>query len=114
MPSGDITNFTELVDIGNIFDPQTGRLTIKDEGKYTLHISAFKYGSYGKRGEIRIYKNQDVVQTIYETDEENYLMMNVVFTLHLQKGDEVKLVNEFDESIFVQSDYPFTFTGYKT
>ena len=77
-------------------------------------VSAYKWGTYGKRGLITVYKNQDVVQRIYESDGGNFLMMNSVFTLHLQKGDEVKLDNRYDESIYVDSDYyPFTFTGYK-
>merc|ERR1712012_1455820 len=113
LPRGDITGFTELIDVGDIFDPQTGRLTIKDEGKYTLIVSANKNGYFGKQGEIFVYKNQDLVQQIYEGDEENYSMMNVVVTLHLQKGDEVKLYNIYDESIYVNSYVPFTFTGYK-
>jgi len=114
LPRGDITEFTELVDIGNIFDPQTGRLTIKDEGWYTLIVSAYKSREHGKEGWIRVYKNQELVQDIYEEDEENNLMMNVVVTLHLQKGDEVNLWNYYDESIYVNSsDAPLSFTGYK-
>merc|ERR1712012_1480469 len=113
LPKGDITDFTELIDIGNIFDPQTGRLTIKDEGMYSLIVSGFKNRNHGNIGLIYVYKNHDLVQRIYEGDKENFLMMNVVFTLHLQKGDEVKLYNYYDESIYVNSDYPFTFTGYK-
>ena len=113
MPSGDITDFTELVDIGEIFNPTTGRLSTNEEGDFLLHVSAFKNGDYGKRGVIFVYKNQDLVQSIIEDDEENGLMMNSVFTLHLQKGDEVKLYNNDDESIYVSSFYPLTFTGYK-
>merc|ERR1711997_1347551 len=101
LPKGDITDFTELVDYGEIFNPTTGRLTSNEEGVFSLHVSAYKSGNQGKGGVIRVYKNQDLVQQIYENDEENGLMMNVVFTLHLQKGDEVKLYNAIDESIWV-------------
>merc|ERR1719367_863008 len=76
MPVGHITGFTELVDIGSNFDPQTGRLTIKDEGMYTLIVSALKH----------------------KENPENGSNMNGVVTLHLQKGDEVKLYNDYDES----------------
>merc|ERR1719278_1621200 len=75
LPSGDITDFTELVDIGEIFNPTTGRLTSNEEGEFLLHISAYKSGSYGKGGEIKVYKNQDVVQYIFEYDKGNRLMM---------------------------------------
>merc|ERR1719245_1151559 len=68
LPDGYITDFTELVDIGNIFDPQTGRLTIKDEGIYTLIVSAYKNGGHGNRGLIYVYKNQEQVQHIYESE----------------------------------------------
>jgi len=113
---GDITNFTELVDVGDIFNPTTGRLSIKEdsqEGKYVFYVSAYKSGIYGNQGDIEVYKNQDLVQDIYESDEGNDLIMNSVFTLHLQKDDEVKLYNEADESINVYRYNPLTFTGYK-
>jgi len=114
LPEGDITwRFTELVDIGEIFNPTTGRLSIKDDGVYEMHVSARKSRSYGKEGLIKVYKNQHLVQQIYDTDEKNKLMMNAVFTLHLKKGDEVKLYNQFDKSISVRSYNPLTFTGYK-
>merc|ERR1712203_787995 len=38
LPRGDITDFTELVDYGDIFNPTTGRLTINEEGDFLLHI----------------------------------------------------------------------------
>jgi len=116
LPPGDITNFTELVDVGDIFNPTTGRLTINDEqqeGTYKVSVSAYKSGAYGKEGLIKVYKNQDCVNWIYESDEENYLMMNAVVTLHLQKDDEVKLYNKHDTSIGTYIYHPFTFTGYK-
>ena len=116
MPYGDITGFTEFIDIGNNFDPHTGRFTIKDiqqSGLYTFHISAWKMDIHGKEGEIKVYKNEEDVQHIYENDAEHSLMMNSVFTLRLFEGDEVKLVNGNDESIYVTSLIPFTFTGYK-
>merc|ERR1712203_134744 len=113
LPKGDITDFTELVDVGGIFNPTTGRLTTNGEGDFLLHVSAYKSGNYGNRGEIMVFKNEYVVQEIRENDEENSSMMNAVFTLHLQKGDEVKLNNRVDESIHVHSYNPLTFTGYK-
>jgi len=116
LSSGDITDFTELVDMGEIFNPTTGRLSINEdslEGIYVLYVSAYKNANDGNKGYIKVYKNKDWVQGIYESDRGNYLMMNAVFTLHLQKGDEVKLYNQYDESIYVNSNFPFTFTGYK-
>ena len=108
-----------MIDSGNIFDPKTGRLTIKDEqqnGIYVFQISALKSAPYGKsrRGLIVIYKNQDLSQQIYESDGENASMMNSLFTFHLKKGDEVKLKNyEGDYSIYVTDSFPLIFTGYK-
>jgi len=123
---GDITNFTELVDVGDIFNPTTGRLSINEdslEGMYEFQVNAFKLGDIepypnfegivGKEGGIIVYKNQKCVQVIYEQDEGHALMMNAVFTLHLQKGDEVKLENKFLKSIFVDRVAPLTFTGHK-
>ena len=105
-----------MVDVGDIFNPTTGTLSINDdqqEGNYELHISARKSGNFGKMGLIKVYKNQEQVQTIFETDGDHCLMMNAVFTLHLLKDDEVKLYNSYDDSIYVDSSNPLTFTGYK-
>ena len=82
-------------------------------GNYIFQINGFKSGRRGKEGVIEVLKNNDSIQHIFEEDEQNSLMLNSVFTLHLQKGDEVKLYNYYDESIYVQSDIPLTFTGYK-
>ena len=86
---------------------------VSQEGFYVIYVSAYKHKSCGTQGDIQVYKNGGLVQSIYESDAENYHMMNAVFTLHLQKGDEVKLYNYYDDSIYVRGDYPFTFTGYK-
>ena len=105
-----------MVDVGDNFDPKTGRFTIKDEqqnGNYIFQISGFKSGRRGKEGVIEVLKNNDSIQHIFEEDEQNSLMLKSVFTLHLRKGDEVKLHNNNDESIYVNSYNPFTFTGYK-
>ena len=107
-----------MIDSGNIFDPKTGRLTIKDEqqnGIYVFQISALKEAPYGKSrpGLIVINKNQDLSQGIIEADDENASMMNSLFTLHLKKGDEVILRSFFNESIQVTYNAPFTIIGYK-
>ena len=119
-----ITDFTELVDVGNNFDPKTGIFTIKEEdqeGNYIFHINAYKEGDgwlhidegTGEIGVIFVYKNQEHVHSIYEQDARNSLKMNSVFTLHLKKGDEVRLKNEYSRSVFITVVDPFTFTGYK-
>ena len=116
LPRGDITNFAELIDVGNNFDPMTGVFTIKEdkeEGVYKFQISAFKNGRDKSEGWINAFKNLDFVLSIYDWDNNNSLMMNSVFTLHLQKGDYVKLQNIFGNTIEVNRGTPLTFTGYK-
>ena len=118
MPEGDITDFTELVDVGSNFDPKTGRLTINNDeqnGYYVFHISAYKSYDNGKLGDIRAFRNHDVhpFQSIFEYDVENDLMMNSVVTSHLQNGDKVILTNGYSDSVYVDSIHPSTFTGYK-
>jgi len=113
LPYGNITDFTEIVDVGDIFNPTTGRLSIKDKGYYVLHVSAYKSGPYSKIGEIGVHKNDHWVQSVYEGDVTNDLMLDGVFILYLQKGDEVKLYNGYDDSIWNKSYNPLTFTGYK-
>merc|ERR1712126_136193 len=111
---GYITDYTELVDVGNNFDPKTGRLTVKDEqqnGNYIFQLSGFKSGSRGQEGVIEVLKNNDFIQQIFEEDEKHSLMLNSVFTVHLEKGDEVKLHHNNDEAIYVNRYNPFTFTG---
>jgi len=73
-----------------------------------------KDGYHGKEGYIDVYKNGNWVQRNYETDASHSLRMNDIMSFILKKGDEIKLVNNKDDSIYVDSDYrPFTFTGYK-
>merc|ERR1712136_468440 len=82
LPTGDITDFTESVDVGDIFNPTTGRLKINEdslEGKYVFYVSARKGKNYEKKGMITVYRNQENVLEIYESDEGNELMFNVVF-----------------------------------
>merc|ERR1712136_303476 len=82
LPFEDITDFTELVDVGDIFNPTTGRLKINEdslEGKYVFYVSARKGKNYEKKGMITVYRNQENVLEIYESDEGNELMFNVVF-----------------------------------
>merc|ERR1719278_1793270 len=42
LPSGDITDFTELVDYGDIFNPTTERITTNDEGYYKIQVNTHK------------------------------------------------------------------------
>jgi len=115
LPVGDITNFTEIIDVGNNFDPMTGVFAInedKEEGVYKFQISVFKDGRGKSEGLIIVLKNQDWAYSIYDWDNTNSYMMNSVFTLHLQKGDNVELRNGNSDSIAV-IDTPLTFTGYK-
>merc|ERR1712079_510526 len=54
LPKGYITDFTELVDYGEIFNPTTGRLTTNEAGVFSLHVSAHKSRTYGKGGVIQV------------------------------------------------------------
>ena len=84
----------------------------KEEGVYKFQISVFKDGRGKSEGLIIVLKNQDWAYSIYDWDNTNSYMMNSVFTLHLQKGDNVELRNGNSDSIAV-IDTPLTFTGYK-
>jgi len=115
LPKGYINNFTEIFDVGNNFNPKTGSFRINNEdqfsnGNYIFNVNAMKYTfAYG---DISVWKNQKPIKVI---DIFNTEIMNSVFTLYLQKGDEVKLKNEkysVRSRIIVTSDYPLTFTGY--
>jgi len=118
LPRGDIKGYDELIDIGNNFNPSTGVFIVgnkeEDEGTYVFFFSGHKDGYHGKEGYIDVYKNGNWVQRNYETDASHSLRMNDIMSFILKKGDEIKLVNNKDDSIYVDSDYrPFTFTGYK-
>ena len=122
LPQGDITNFTELIDMCNNFDPKTGVFTIhddKDEGVYQFHFST--YNRSGLR--LGVWKNIDEVRDIIRSLE-SYSTSNQiesiyasasgtvtsVFTLYLQKGDELVLYNYANQFTGIM---PLTFTGYK-
>ena len=115
LPKGYINNFTEIFDVGNNFNPKTGSFRINNEdlfsnGNYIFNVNAMQFRlAYG---DISVWKNQERVKII---DRFYTGIMNNVFTLHLQKGDKVKLKNEkysVYSKIIVTSDYPLTFTGY--
>ena len=114
---GDITGYDELIDVGNNFNPSTGVFTVgnkeEDEGTYVFQFSGYKSGEHGKKGRILVYKNGNFVQDIDETDTSHWLRMNDIMSFNLEKGDEIKLWNYVDDSIYIDSHYPFTFTGYK-
>jgi len=117
LPTGDITGYDELIDVGNNFNPSTGVFTVgnkeEDEGTYVFLFSGRKDAS-GKEGYIKVYKNGIQVQYNYESDASHVLQMNDIMSFNLEKGDRIKLHNSWSDSIYVQSDYhPFTFTGYK-
>ena len=118
MPSySDITDYDELIDVGDNFNPSTGVFTVgnkeEDEGTYVFLFSGHKNGDHGKEGWIEVYKNGGYVQWNLETDASNSLRMNDIMLFNLKKGDEIKLYNYYYDSIEVWSIYPFTFTGYK-
>ena len=121
MPQGWITDFYEDIDVNNNFDPVTGVFTLKEdyeEGVYIFEVGAYKSGKHGKEGLIRVYKNYNstanyLVHEIHEGDADNYSTMNSVLTLDLEKGDEVKLRNYDNHTIYVNTYHPLIFTGYK-
>ena len=115
LPSGDIKDYTELIDANDNFNPKTGVFWLNNDsenGVYEFHVSGLKSGFYGHSGLIYVYKNNDYIQSIYEQNANHYHMMSAVFTLYLQRGDKVPLENEYKNSIHVESIHPFTFTGY--
>ena len=119
LQSGWMNGYTELIDVGNNFNPQTGAFTLMtdaQQGFYFFQFQGYKIG--GKRGQIQIVKNDRPVADITEGDDKNPSMITGLITLYLKKGDKVRLHNFEDDSIFVSRDYftvdhPFTFTGYK-
>ena len=117
LPTGDITDYDELIDVGNNFNPSTGVFTVgnkeEHEGTYVFLFSGRKSDAKGKEGLIKFYKNGDYVQSNVESDASNSLQMNSIVPFNLKKGDEIKLKNDYDDSIYVTSNEPFTFTGYK-
>jgi len=121
LPTGDITGYDELIDVGNNFNPSTGVFTVgnkeEDEGTYVFLFSGFKSPPKtlpnGKEGFIKVYKNGIEVQYNWESDASRDLQMNHIMSFNLNKGDEIKLYNVYDHSIVVRNYEPFTFTGYK-
>ena len=119
MPRGDIKNYDELIDVVNNFNPSTGVFTVgnkEDEGDYFFLFSGSKDGDYGKEGWIKVYKN-GIVQHNWDNFKAPHFgihQMNSIISFEaLKKGDEIKLNNFYDDSIYVNSVIPFLFTGYK-
>ena len=113
MPVGYITGYSELIDVGNNFDPQSGIFTLNMEEEEGIFV--FQYQGYKSRtmkGWIQVYKNGEAVQQTLEKDDDNSMLTGIV-TLDLHVGDQVVLVNYNNDSIVVTRSDPFTFTGYK-
>ena len=117
LPKGKIVNHTELIDVNSNFNHRTGVFSLKkdsDNGVYKFEYSGYKTQDCGKDGQIMVFKNRDLVQLNKASDSNNSFMITGIFTLHLKKGDEVKLENFRDPcSIYISRERPFTFTGYK-
>jgi len=120
LPFGDVKNYKELTDSSNSFNPATGVFTISDysyEGTYIISYSGRCDGVHGGDnvdGNIRVIKNNDyIVQDNYDGDENSTLQMNGMVAIYLQLGDELKLYNMFDDSIYINGYAPLTFTGHK-
>jgi len=117
LPQGHITGYNELIDVGNNFNPSTGYFTVgdkeEDEGTYVFLFSGRKDGDYGKDGWIDVYKNGNFVQRNQESDASHDLQMNDIMSFNLKVRDQINLENRYDDSIYVASYLPFTFTGYK-
>jgi len=118
---GDITDYNELIDVNNNFDPVTGKFSVYqdgEEGTYMFLLSGFKSYAHKQRGVVYLYKNGEIVKvSIWNNDHDHStdheFVTSTLVTLHLQKGDEVKLDNRGSASVYVDSENPFTFTGYK-
>ena len=121
LPFGDIRNYTELIDVGNHFNPSTGVFNVgnneEDQGTYVFFFSAYKWNAKTD-AQIYIYKNGQEIQRIWEqlskSDESNSLQIIGMTTVNLKIGDKINLSNDADETIYVRSNsYPFSFIGYK-
>ena len=117
MAAGDITDYDELIDVANNFNPSTGVFTVgnqeEDKGTYVFLFSGHKSRYYGKKGSIQFHKNGVCVQATSETDDSHDLHIDNIMSINLDKGDQIKLYNYYDASIYVNYEYPFTFTGFK-
>ena len=115
MPEGVITGYQRLIDVAGNFDTSSGIFTVgnKDEetGIYTFFYAGWKNPGY--LGAITVSKNDEIIQLNMEDDREHTLQINGMFSLNLEKGDKVKLSNQFAGSIDIRKTRPFTFTGYK-
>jgi len=118
LPTGDIKDYDELIDVGDNFNPSTGVFTVgsneEDEGTYVFQYSCYKNGDSGMEGHIYVMNNiEGIVQGFYEEDRSS-LQMNGISSFNLKSGSQINLYNvQFGESIFVANGYPFIFTGFK-
>ena len=114
LPEGDVTDWTELIDVVNNFDPVAGIFTVdkdEDAGIYMFLVSGYKDGDDKVWAEI--YKNDEYGLVIREESSGPETMLSGLVTLHLEKGDKVKLYNKNAGSIYVGFNEPLTLTGYK-
>ena len=103
--------------MGDNFNPSTGVFTVGNkeeyEGTYVFLFSGVKSEGYRKEALIKVYKNGNEVQYNFESDASHHLQVNSIVSFNLKKEDQIKLYNYNADSIYVDSNVPFTFTGYK-
>ena len=104
MRDGDVTGYGYVV--GGYFDQQAGIYTVPITGNYVFVVDAFKDAD----SQIKILVNGHEYRDIHDTFD-YYAPFNGVFSVYLQKNDQVKL-RKSSGSIMVGGQVPLTFMGY--
>ena len=112
LSSGYITNYIELIDVANNFNPNTGVFTVGygQDGTYVFYYSGPKGNK--KTATLNVYKNKNSIQNNHVSFTTHRLQFNGMVTVKLRKGDYIRLHNAQNNALGAAGIYPFTFTGY--
>jgi len=115
IPSDVITFDDKIVDISNSFDLTTGKFRVPVAGNYVFQFDS--YASAHQYSRVDAYVNGDKVYEFCGSIGDSthiYFHHDFMFSLKLEEGDELWLINGFPNTLTNDDIHPMTFLGYKT
>lgn len=113
-PDGWITFDVMEVDTSGNFNKDTGSFIAPTDGTYLFLFNADVYTSTGAR--ISVYVNGVSKLHFHASDEDggtDARQLVSFWSLILKQGDEVRLKNEYESSIYISVDNPLYFLGFR-
>ena len=116
IPKGIITFDHKGIDRQGNMNITSGTFTAPNDGVYLFEIDGHKWAG-NLVAEIDVQQNNVLQHKILHLDDGNVTQIAQItsfWTLEMKSGDQVRLVNQQENSLFIQGNpayYSFSFTG---